>query len=391
MAVQYVKDFSFAPSPPRPTIVGYARGGHVKASTPQCYARGGLARGHGQSNDSGHVGKGGDDSVTRKGAGDGDIKRSKVSPDIGASRTEKSSGVQKPAFAKGGHWIAGAIKHPGALHKEMGIPQGQKIPAAKLKSAAGKGGKLGQRARLAETLKGMHKKEGGTAKCYAQGGRVADGAVEMGSKPSRNKDDATSPGSPKRTPMKQGDSNQSAARNKFATEGRGTPPATKQDGNVERMSGYSDFKSGGTVKHDRIKNLGHYAHGGKVKAPVAAVNASKAEKSAGTPKTSPGTRVERKSMGGLSRGTSPRKNAAIHAKSHKPKGGAGVGALAKALSGQAMPSQGAGAPPGMAPGMGAPPGGPMGAIGPQAPTMGGGPPAMSHGGQLKTFTHVAYK
>ncbi len=54
-------------------------------------------------------------------------------------------------------WIKGAIKHPGALHKELGVPQGKKIPAKKLKAAAKKGGKLGQRARLAETLKGMKK------------------------------------------------------------------------------------------------------------------------------------------------------------------------------------------------------------------------------------------
>ena len=56
------------------------------------------------------------------------------------------------------HWIAGAIKHPGALHKELGVPQGTKIPESKLKKAEGAGGKLGKRARLAETLKGMRKK-----------------------------------------------------------------------------------------------------------------------------------------------------------------------------------------------------------------------------------------
>jgi len=55
------------------------------------------------------------------------------------------------------HWIAGAIKHPGALHKQLGVPEGQKIPEAKLSKAASAGGKLGQRARLAQTLKGMHK------------------------------------------------------------------------------------------------------------------------------------------------------------------------------------------------------------------------------------------
>jgi hypothetical protein len=53
------------------------------------------------------------------------------------------------------NWIAGAVKKPGALHKEMGIPQGKPIPGKKLAKAAEAGGKLGQRARLAETFKGM--------------------------------------------------------------------------------------------------------------------------------------------------------------------------------------------------------------------------------------------
>lgn len=57
----------------------------------------------------------------------------------------------------GKKWIKGAIKHPGALHKEMGIPQGQKIPADKLAEAAKKPGKEGKRARLAQTLKGFHR------------------------------------------------------------------------------------------------------------------------------------------------------------------------------------------------------------------------------------------
>lgn len=54
-------------------------------------------------------------------------------------------------------WIQKAIKKPGALHKELGVPEGKKIPAKKLKAAVKKGGKLGQRARLAETLKKMKK------------------------------------------------------------------------------------------------------------------------------------------------------------------------------------------------------------------------------------------
>lgn len=55
-------------------------------------------------------------------------------------------------------WIQGAIKKPGALHKELGVPKGKKIPASKLNAAAKKGGKVGRRARLAKTLKKMHHK-----------------------------------------------------------------------------------------------------------------------------------------------------------------------------------------------------------------------------------------
>jgi hypothetical protein len=52
-------------------------------------------------------------------------------------------------------WIKGAVKKPGALHKELGVPEGKKIPAAKLAKAAKAGGKLGQRARFAQELKGF--------------------------------------------------------------------------------------------------------------------------------------------------------------------------------------------------------------------------------------------
>lgn len=53
-------------------------------------------------------------------------------------------------------WIKDAIKKPGALHKELGVPKGEKIPVKKLAKAAKKGGKEGERARLAETLEGFH-------------------------------------------------------------------------------------------------------------------------------------------------------------------------------------------------------------------------------------------
>ena len=50
------------------------------------------------------------------------------------------------------NWIKGAIKHPGALHKSLGVSSGKKIPAGKIAKAAKKGGTLGRRARLAQTL-----------------------------------------------------------------------------------------------------------------------------------------------------------------------------------------------------------------------------------------------
>lgn len=54
-------------------------------------------------------------------------------------------------------WIQGAIKKPGALRKELGAKKGKPIPEKKLEAAAKKGGKIGKRARLAETLKKMHR------------------------------------------------------------------------------------------------------------------------------------------------------------------------------------------------------------------------------------------
>lgn len=52
-------------------------------------------------------------------------------------------------------WIQKAISKPGALHKQLGVPEGKKIPAKTLNKAAKAPGKLGQRARLAKTLRGF--------------------------------------------------------------------------------------------------------------------------------------------------------------------------------------------------------------------------------------------
>jgi hypothetical protein len=57
----------------------------------------------------------------------------------------------------GSYWIAGAIKKKGSLRKSLGVKEGERIPAGKLAAAAKKPGKLGKRARLAQTLKGFNK------------------------------------------------------------------------------------------------------------------------------------------------------------------------------------------------------------------------------------------
>jgi hypothetical protein len=55
------------------------------------------------------------------------------------------------------NWIADAVKNKGALHRELGVKEGKKIPEKKIEAAAKKPGKEGKRARLAETLKGFKK------------------------------------------------------------------------------------------------------------------------------------------------------------------------------------------------------------------------------------------
>lgn len=54
-------------------------------------------------------------------------------------------------------FIQKAIKKPGQLHRDLGIKQGQKIPKARIAAAAAKGGKVGQRARFAQTLGKLRK------------------------------------------------------------------------------------------------------------------------------------------------------------------------------------------------------------------------------------------
>jgi hypothetical protein len=50
-------------------------------------------------------------------------------------------------------WIGSMHMMKGALHRQLGIPAGQKIPLSRLHAAAKSKGKIGRRARLALTFR----------------------------------------------------------------------------------------------------------------------------------------------------------------------------------------------------------------------------------------------
>lgn len=91
----------------------------------------------------------------RPSRGMGIISQSKMP---GGQRKPRRDDTDFTQYADGGmakNWIAGAIQKPGALRKSLGVKEGQNIPAGKLAKAAKKPGVTGQRARLAQTLKGL--------------------------------------------------------------------------------------------------------------------------------------------------------------------------------------------------------------------------------------------
>lgn len=60
---------------------------------------------------------------------------------------------------KDGLWISKMHMKKGALHKSLHVPEDKKIPAKKLKKAEhSKNPLMRKRAKLAETLKGLHKR-----------------------------------------------------------------------------------------------------------------------------------------------------------------------------------------------------------------------------------------
>lgn len=93
----------------------------------------------------------------RASRGMGDIKPSKMPGKKIIKRKDKPQDVEM--YAKGGStkFIQKAIKKPGALRSELGAKKGEPIPAKKLAKAAKAPGKLGQRARFAQLLKGFKK------------------------------------------------------------------------------------------------------------------------------------------------------------------------------------------------------------------------------------------
>lgn len=59
-----------------------------------------------------------------------------------------------------GKWIGAATRNKGGLHRSLGVPEGQRIPKAKIAKAAARGGKVGAQARLAQTLGKLRRKKG---------------------------------------------------------------------------------------------------------------------------------------------------------------------------------------------------------------------------------------
>lgn len=96
----------------------------------------------------------------RPSRGMGDMKASKMPGKKTVKRKDNPQDVAM--YAKGGKLdISKAIKKPGALRSALGAKKGEPIPAKKLAKKLAKAakapGKLGQRARFAQLLKGFKK------------------------------------------------------------------------------------------------------------------------------------------------------------------------------------------------------------------------------------------
>lgn len=158
----YVKDFDFSSAG---KTVGFCHGGMAKTKMASggYYSEGGEMR-----SESTQMAKARRNYDDKKAAADRAVKEdsltSFVKPtlDYWGAAKDLETAKKETGYAKGGKWIAGAIKKPGALRAALHVKEGKNIPKGKLEAAAKKPGLMGQRARLAETLGKMHKAKGGS-------------------------------------------------------------------------------------------------------------------------------------------------------------------------------------------------------------------------------------
>ena len=167
---------------------------------------------------------------------------------------QSAKGLKSGGKADGKNWIAGAIKKPGALHKSLGVPQGEKIPAKKLNAAAEKGGKLGQRARLAQTLKGLRK-----GKADGGGMTAKEAAAIMAGRNPYPERDIVETVEPKvmrrgKGDLRRGDLDRANMNNMLTRDPYEDRVFIMQPGEYDRNAVYA---KGGKVDHDAHKAIGH--------------------------------------------------------------------------------------------------------------------------------------
>lgn len=82
--------------------------------------------------------------------------------DVGVEMVEHNP-KRKPSRRSGKRWIQSALRYhkKGALHRQLHVPVGEKIPLSTLRKASHKPGKVGRRARLAINLRSITKRAKG--------------------------------------------------------------------------------------------------------------------------------------------------------------------------------------------------------------------------------------
>lgn len=270
-------------------------------------------------------------------------------------KQQSAKSLKSGGKADGKNWIAGAIKKPGALHKSLGVPMGEKIPAKKLSEAAEKGGKLGKRARLAQTLKRLNKDNGGGLSAK----EAADILAGRNPYPESTMVETIPPKPRPRPEM-------TPTTRRLMDEGKYRPMVDPYE---DRR--YMGRKDGGKVDHDAHKAIGH-AVGAAMKAYLnhEAEEAEEDEDNGNRKARKAGGRIGKAAGGGFGEEMNNPK-----AKSDKPSKGGKVPVINITINSEpkapAMPIPGAPVPMGPPPGMPLPIGGaPMP---PGAPPAGAGP------------------